>query len=79
MIIDPTNLTYFFQIYHYFGSSSSNKNYTSTIQTVIAALRIRQNIICKLCEKIGHKADTFIICVHNLLPSSLSRNMNTFN
>ena len=38
-----------------------------------------QNIICKCCGRIGHKAYSFIIHGPKVLPPSLRRNINKFN
>ena len=53
----PTTLTTSGQNSHHFGPSSSTNNNTSTIQPVIAALHMRQKIICEFCVSIGHKAN----------------------
>ena len=54
----PTTLTTSGQQSHHFGPSSSTKNDTASIQSVITALRMRQKSICKFCGIIGHKADS---------------------
>ena len=53
MIGDPTTLTTSGHISHSFGPSSSTNNDTSSLQPVIAALRMRQKSICKFCGSIG--------------------------
>ena len=45
----PTTLTTSGQRSHHFGHSSSSKNYEATLQPFIAALRMRQKIICEFC------------------------------
>ena len=40
---------------------------------------MRQNIICKCCGSIGHKAESCIIHGPKFLPPSLRINMNQFN
>ena len=61
-----------------FGTSYSINNYTSTLQPVIEALRMRQKIIFKLCGKIGHKFDACIIRGPKSLSPSLRININQF-
>ena len=41
MVGDPTTLTTTVHLSHHFGSSSSINNYATTLQPVIAALRMR--------------------------------------
>ena len=79
MIGAPTTLTNSGHRSHHFGSSSSSNNDVTTIQPVIAALRMRQKIVCECCGIIGHKADACIIRGPKCLPPSLRRNMNQFN
>ena len=64
---------------HHFVSSSSSNNDATTLQPVIAALRMRQKIICECCGRIGHKSDACIIRGPKLLPPSLRGKMNQFN
>ena len=75
----PTTLTTSGHRSHHFGPSSSRKNDATTLQPVIAALRMRQKSICECCGIIGHKYDSCIICGPKFLPPSLRRNMNQFN
>ena len=56
MIGAPTTLTTSGHHYHHFGSSLSSKNDATTLQPVIAALRMRQKSICECCGRIGHKS-----------------------
>ena len=79
MIGDPTILTTLFHHSHYFGPSYSINNNTSSLQTVIAVLRMRHKSICQLCVSIGHKADASIIRVPKFLPPSLRRKIYQFN
>ena len=79
MIGYPTNLTSSGQIYHTFCPSYFTYNDTSTIQTVIIALRVQHNIVWECCGRLGHKYDALIICGPNFLPPILSRNMNQVN
>ena len=78
MIGSPTEFDTSVQRSHNFGLSSSTNNDAATLQTVIAALHIRKNIIRKLCGCIGHKADAYIRGP-KFLPPSLIRNMNKFS
>ena len=64
---------------YHFGPSSSSNNDAATLQSVIAALRMRQKIICEFYGRIGHKSDACIICGPKFLPPSLRGNMNQFN
>ena len=75
----PTTLTTSGHRSRHFGSSSSSKNYATTLQPVIAAFRMRQKSICEYCGIIGHKDDACIIRGPKFLPPSLRRNMNQFN
>ena len=79
MIGSPTILTTSCQRSHHFGPSSSIKNYTEYLQTVISSLRTRQTNICECCGNIGHKADSCITRGPKLLPPSFRRNINKFN
>ena len=79
IIVTWNNLTYSGQISHHFGPSSSTNNDAATIQTVIADLHIRQEIICKRCGIIGHKAYACIKGGPKFLPPILRRNINQFN
>ena len=79
MIGAPTTLTTSGHRYHHFGSSLSINNDATTLQPVIAALRMRQKIMCECCGRIGHKADSCIIRGPKFLPPSLRRKMNPFN
>ena len=79
MIGAPTKLTTSGHCSHHFGSSSSSNNDATTLQPVIEALRMRQEIICECCGRIGHKAGACIIRCPKFLPPSLRRNMNQFN
>ena len=79
MIGDPTTLKTSCQSYHNFVPSSFINNDTTTIQPVIAALRVWPKNICECCGRIGHKADALIICVPNFLPTILKVNNNQLN
>ena len=79
MIGPPTTLTTSGQRSNHFDTSSYTKNDTETIQTVIAALHIRQTIICKIWGNIGHKDNACIIHGPKLIPPSLRKYMNQFN
>ena len=79
MIAAPTTLTTSGQHYHHFGPTSSRNNDAETLQPFIAALHMRQKIICEYCGIIGHKADACIIRGPKFLPPSLKRKMNQFN
>ena len=79
MIGYQSALTTSVQRSHNFGSSSSTKNDSETLQTFILALRMRQKSICKCCGRIGHRADSCIIRVPNFFPQSIRKNMNHFN
>ena len=79
MIGSPATLTTSGQRYHHFGPLYSINNDTEYLQTVIAALRIRQNSVCKCCGRIGHKADVCIICGPKFLLTNLIRKTNQFN
>ena len=57
LIESPTTLTTSGQLSYHFGPSSYTNTDTSTIQQVIAALRVGQKIIFECCGKIRHKAD----------------------
>ena len=59
-----------------FSPSSSINNYTSSLQTVIVALRTRQKSICEFCGRIGHKSDDCIIRGTKFLPPSLRRKIS---
>ena len=77
MIGYPVTLTNSGQRYHHFGPSSSTNNDTETLQTVVAALHIRQKPICEFCEIIGHKSDAWIIRGLNFLPPYLRKILNS--
>ena len=79
MVVDPTTLTTSGQHSHHFFPLSSSKNDAATLQPVIAALCMRQKIICECCGRIGNKADAFIIRGPKFLRPSLRRKMNQFN
>ena len=79
MIVSPTTFTPSVQRSNRFCVSSSSNNDAATLQLVIAALCMRQKIICECCEIIGHKADGCIIGAPKFLPISLRRDMNQFN
>ena len=64
---------------HHFGPSSSSNNDATTLQPVIADLRMIQKSICECCGRVGHKADACIICSPKFLPPSLRRKMNQLN
>ena len=64
---------------HHFVPSYCSNNDAATLQPVIAALRMRQKMICECCGRIGHKADACIIRGTKFLPPSLRRNMNNSN
>ena len=68
MIGAPTTLTASGQHSHHFSPSSSINNDAAYLQTVIAALRTRQNSICEFCGRIGHKYDACIIRGPEFLP-----------
>ena len=59
-----------------FGPSYSIDNDTEYFQPVVAALRMKQKIICECCERIGHKADVCIIRGTKFLQPSLRININ---
>ena len=63
----------------HFVSLSSIKNDTAYLQPVIAALRMRHNIMCECWGSIGHKSDACIIRGPKFLPPSLRININQFN
>ena len=73
---DPTTMTTSGQRSHNFGPSYFIKNYTESLQPVIAALHMRQKIICECCGIIGHKSDTYIIHGPKLLSPSHKGKMN---
>ena len=73
IIGSPTTLTTSGHRSHYFGPSSSSNNDAENIQPVIAALLMRQKIICECCGRIGHKADACIIHGPKLLPQVLGK------
>ena len=79
MIGTPTALTTSGHRSHTFVSSSSSNNDATTLQQVIAALRMRQKSICECCGRIGHKVDACIIRGPKFLPPSLRIKMNQFN
>ena len=79
MIGDPTKLTTSGQRSNHFGPSSPRKNYTATLQPVIAALSMRQKSICECCGIIGNKYYTCTIRGPKFLPPCLRRKMNNFN
>ena len=74
MIGAPTTLTTSDHRPHHFGNNDA-----TTIQSVIAALRMRQKIICECCGRIGNKSYACIIRGPKFLPPSLRRKMNQFN
>ena len=57
MIGAPTTLTASGQRSHHFSPSYSINNDAASLQTVIAALRTIQNIICEFCGRIGGHTD----------------------
>ena len=79
MIGSSTNFTSSRQRYHTFGALFSTNNYTSNLHPVIAALRVHQKIIYKLCGIIGHKADACTVHVPNFPPPSLIKYMKQSN
>ena len=79
MIGVRTALTTSGQRSHHFGPSSYTKNDAETLQIFIAALRMRQKSIFKLCGRIVHKSDSCIIRGPKFLPPSLRRKMNQYN
>ena len=79
MIGAPITLTTSVQRSHHFVPSSSSNNDAANLQPVIAALRIRQKIICECCGIRGHKADACIIRGPTFIPPSLRINMNQSN
>ena len=78
MIGSPTTLTTSGQSSHHLIPSSSINNDTEYHQTVIEALRTRQQSICEFYGRVGHKADACIICGPKSPPPSLIRNINQF-
>ena len=79
MIGAPTKLTTSIQCSHHFVPSSSINNDTEYLKLFIAALRMRQKIICKLCGSIEHNSDACIIHGPKFLPPSLRTKMNQFD
>ena len=79
IILSPNSLTSLGQRSRHVGTLSYIQNDTETIQPVIEAMRVWKNIIFKCCERIGHKADAWIICGTIFLPPSLRINMSQFN
>ena len=79
IIVAPTTLTTSCQLSHHFGPSYSIKNYTLSLQKLIASLHMRQKSICGCCGRIGQKADAWIIHGPKFLPQILRRMMNNFN
>ena len=79
MIGAPTTLTTSVQRSHHFVLLSPRNNDAATLQPVIAALRMRQKIVCECCGRIGHIASACIIRGTKFLPPSLRRKMNQFN
>ena len=79
MIVSPKQLDTSGQHSHNFGSSYSINNDTASLQTVIAALCMKQKSICELCGRNGHKADACIIRGPKFLPTILIRKINQFN
>ena len=75
----PTTLTTSSHRSNNFDPSSSRNNDATTLQPVIAALRMKKEHICECCGRIGHKADACIIRGPKFLPPSLRRKMNQFN
>ena len=74
MIGSPTNLTYSIWHSQFFGLNTNTD--TESLHPVIAALRVRQGIICECCVCPRHKSDYCIIIGPNLLPSGILRNNN---
>ena len=64
---------------HHFGPLSSTNNDTTTLNPNIASLCVQQKILFKLCRRIVHKADSFIMFGPKFLPQSLIRKINQFN
>ena len=77
MIGASITLTSSSQRSHYFDNSI--KNDSDSLQPIISALRDRQNLICELCGKIGHKSDYCIIRCPRFIPPSLGINMKQYN
>ena len=77
MIGVPTNLNYSIYFSHYCVHFDNNDKYS--LQPVIKALCVRQNITCECCGWIGHKSVYYIIIGHKFLQPSLVRNMNQYN
>ena len=75
----PITLTTSSHRSNHFNPSSSRNNDGTTLQPVIAALRMRQKRICECCGRIGHKTDACIIRGPKFLLPSLRRKMNQFN
>ena len=74
----PTTFTTSGQSSHNLGPSYSTNNDTETLHPFIAALSIRQKIICEFCGRIGHNYYACIIHGPKLLPPSLQINTNQF-
>ena len=77
MIGASNTLTSSSQRSHYFDNSI--KNDSDSLQPIISALRDRQNLICELCGKIGHKSDYCIIRGTKFLQLSPGIKMNQYN
>ena len=75
----PTTLTTLGHSSQHFVYSSFINNDAATLQSVIAALRMRQKSTCECCGRIGHTADACIIRGTKFLPPSLRIKMNQFN
>ena len=79
MIGFPTILATSGHCYHNFSPSYFINNDTSTLQTGIVSICMRQKSICEFCERIGHNPDDRIIHCPKFTPPSLIIKMNQFN
>ena len=68
----PKKITTSVQRSHHLIHSPSINNYIASLLPVIAALRMIQKIICKVCVRIGHKDDACIIHCPKFLPPKLN-------
>ena len=74
----PNTLTISSHSSNNFGPSYYTKNNTATLQLVITALPVQQNIICECCGIFGHKTDDCIIRGPKFLPPRLKLKINQF-
>ena len=79
IIVSPNKLTSSIQRSQPFSNYYYNNNDKYFLQTFIEALCIRQKITCECYGRIGHKADTCIICGPKFLPYIIRQNMNKLN